>query len=35
LINGKEFDHPFFTLRPERLSVEDFVELTKAVQEIL
>ncbi len=35
LINGKEFDHPFLTLRPERLSVEDFVELTKAVQEII
>ena len=34
LINGKEFDHPFLTLRPERLSVEDFVELTKAVQEL-
>src|SRR5574343_7659 len=35
LINGKEFDHPFLTLRPERLSVEDFVEFTKAVQEII
>lgn len=35
LISGKEFDHPFLTLRPERLSVEDFVELTLAVQEIL
>lgn len=35
LISGKEFDHPSLTLRPERLSVEDFVELTLAVQEIL
>ena len=35
LISGKEFDHPFLTLRPERLSVEDFVELTQDVQEIL
>ncbi len=32
LISGKDFDHPFLTLRPERLSVEDFVELTNAVE---
>lgn len=34
LINGREFDHPFLTLRPEVLSVEQFIELTQAVQEL-
>jgi len=32
LISGKEFDHPFLTLRPEVLSVEQFIELTNAVE---
>lgn len=32
LIGGTDFDHPFLTLRPERLSVEDFIELTKAIE---
>jgi 16S rRNA (adenine1518-N6/adenine1519-N6)-dimethyltransferase len=31
LISGTDFDHPFLTLRPERLSVDDFIELTLAV----
>ncbi len=35
LINGKEFEHPFLTLRPEVLSVEQFIELTQAVAKIL
>ena len=34
LIGGTNFDHPFLTLRPERLSVEDFIELTQAVDKI-
>jgi 16S rRNA (adenine1518-N6/adenine1519-N6)-dimethyltransferase len=34
LISGKEFEHPFLTLRPEVLSVEQFIELTLAVQEL-
>lgn len=34
LIGGTNFDHPFLTLRPERLSVEDFIELTQAVEKI-
>jgi 16S rRNA (adenine1518-N6/adenine1519-N6)-dimethyltransferase len=32
LIGGTDFDHPFLTLRPERLSVEQFIELTQAVE---
>lgn len=32
LISGTDFDHPFLTLRPERLSVEDFIELTQAIE---
>jgi 16S rRNA (adenine1518-N6/adenine1519-N6)-dimethyltransferase len=35
LISGTDFDHPFLALRPERLSVEDFVELTLAVTPLL
>jgi 16S rRNA (adenine1518-N6/adenine1519-N6)-dimethyltransferase len=35
LISGTDFDHPFLTLRPERLSVEDFIELTQAVAGIV
>jgi 16S rRNA (adenine1518-N6/adenine1519-N6)-dimethyltransferase len=34
LISGTEFDHPFLTLRPEVLSVDQFIELTKAIQEL-
>jgi 16S rRNA (adenine1518-N6/adenine1519-N6)-dimethyltransferase len=34
LMSGKEFDHPLLKERPEQLSVEQFVELTKAVQAI-
>lgn len=35
LIKGKDFDHEYLTLRPEVLSVEQFIELTQAVQGIL
>lgn len=35
LIKDKGFDHEILNLRPERLSVEDFVFLTKKVQEVL
>jgi 16S rRNA (adenine1518-N6/adenine1519-N6)-dimethyltransferase len=35
LISGKEFDHPFLTLRPEVLSVEQFIALTQAVAKVL
>lgn len=31
ILQGKEINHPFLDLRPERLSVEDFAELTNAV----
>lgn len=34
LIGGTDFDHPFLTLRPEVLSVEQFIELTQAVENI-
>lgn len=32
LIKGKNFDHPLLSQRPEQLSVDQFIELTKAVQ---
>jgi 16S rRNA (adenine1518-N6/adenine1519-N6)-dimethyltransferase len=32
LINNPDFDHPFLPLRPEVLSVEQFVELTKEIE---
>lgn len=31
LVNNQEFEHPFLSLRPEVLSVEQFIELTEAV----
>lgn len=34
LISGTDFDHPFLTLRPEVLSVEQFIELTQAVEKL-
>ncbi len=34
LISGTDFDHPFLTLRPEVLLVDQFIELTKAIQEL-
>ncbi len=34
LISGTDFEHPFLTLRPEVLSVEQFIELTAAIQEL-
>lgn len=34
LIGGSNFEHPFLALRPERLSVEDFIELTQAIEKI-
>lgn len=34
LIKDKNFDHPFLSLRPERLSVEDFILLTQEVQKL-
>jgi len=35
LIKGKDFDHRYLTLRPEVLSVEQFIELTQAVETVL
>lgn len=35
LIQDKTFDHPFLTKRPEQLSVEDFIELTLALETII
>jgi 16S rRNA (adenine1518-N6/adenine1519-N6)-dimethyltransferase len=32
IMKGPNFEHPFLTLRPERLSVEDFIELTLAIE---
>ncbi len=32
VVNDPTFEHPFLTLRPERLSVEDFIELTQAIE---
>lgn len=32
IIHNPLFDHPFLTLRPERLSVDDFIELTLAIE---
>lgn len=34
IIAGREFDHEFLTLRPEVLSVEQFIELTQAIEKI-
>ncbi|MFN5418616.1 MAG: ribosomal RNA small subunit methyltransferase A, partial [Flavobacteriia bacterium] len=33
-LNGKAFEHRFLTERPEQLSVEDFIELTLAIEKI-
>lgn len=35
LIKGKDFDHELLSLRPEVLGVEQFIELTNAVSEVL
>lgn len=35
LIKGKDFDHEYLTLRPEVLSVDQFIELTQAVATVL
>lgn len=32
LLNGKQLDHPFMALRPEVLSVDEFIELTKMIE---
>jgi len=32
IIHNPLFEHPFLTLRPERLSVDDFIELTLAIE---
>ncbi len=34
IIGAREFDHPFLTLRPEVLSVDQFIELTQAIEEL-
>lgn len=34
-IKGKNIDHPLFDLRPERLSVEDFITLTQIVEKAI
>lgn len=34
LTQGKVFEHRFLTERPERLSVEDFIELTQAIEKL-
>lgn len=33
-IKDKEFEHRFLTTRPEQLSVDDFIELTLAIQQL-
>ena len=35
LLQGKTLDHPYMALRPEVLSVEQFIELTELVQSVL
>jgi 16S rRNA (adenine1518-N6/adenine1519-N6)-dimethyltransferase len=35
ILQAKQMEHPFLELRPERLSVEDFVQLTNAVEPYL
>ena len=35
LLGGKQLEHEYLALRPERLSVEQFIELTQAVEAIL
>lgn len=35
LIKGKDFDHEYLTLRPEVLSVEQFIELTNLVEPLV
>jgi 16S rRNA (adenine1518-N6/adenine1519-N6)-dimethyltransferase len=35
ILQGKQIDHPFLELRPERLSVKDFAELTNVVSKVL
>ena len=32
LLNGKQLDHPFMALRPEVLSVDEFIELTQMIE---
>ncbi len=32
ILQGKPFEHPYLTLRPEVLSVDQFIELTQAVE---
>lgn len=33
-LNGKEFESRFLTMRPEQLSVEDFIELTLSIEQL-
>lgn len=35
LIKGKELDHPYLALRPEVLSVEQFIELTQLIEPLV
>ncbi len=35
LLGGKQLEHEYLALRPERLSVEQFIELTQAVEAVL
>jgi len=34
IISANNFDHPFLNLRPEVLSVEQFIELTQAIEQL-
>lgn len=34
LLDGKTIDHPYLALRPEVLSVDQFIELTQMVEQI-
>jgi 16S rRNA (adenine1518-N6/adenine1519-N6)-dimethyltransferase len=34
IIATPNFDHPFLNLRPEVLSVEQFIELTQAIEQL-
>jgi 16S rRNA (adenine1518-N6/adenine1519-N6)-dimethyltransferase len=35
MLQGREFEHRFLTTRPEQLSVDDFIELTLAIEKTL
>ena len=35
MLGDKNFEHRFLTMRPEQLSVDDFIELTLSIEEAI